>query len=141
MSIEFKSTDHHTIKRELEDKDFRSYAKRLAYAWVSTYISKGQFQPSFPIKDLIAAGRVWGIIGAELGYDLFTWLDESDFAGNVPKEIQDRYKDRYLTNDAYINALPENSPRRYSYEQYFIYLEMCKLFGVNPDIDDDLQSF
>lgn len=141
MSIEFEVQTGHGVKRQIEDKDFRNFAKRLAYAWAQSYANGNTFPPRFELEDLMASARIWGIVNAELGYDIFQWFQKAEFVGNVPSDVKEKYNERYVVNQAYIDSLPTNIAKKYSYEQYFIYREMCKVFGVDPNIDDDLQSF
>ena len=141
--IEFSAKDTYNVRKTLEDADFRHFAKQLAYRWADYYaaskgaISQDSIMSWMLVEEAIAAARFWNILNAEFAYDLSTWLKESKFVANVPSDAAKEYEGRFSVDPDYIQSLPESAPKRYSYEQYFVYREICKALGVDPDVTDE----
>ena len=142
--IEFPITIPTSIRKTLEDRDFRRFAKQIACNWADYYAATKVKSNSTTlllnwtqVESILAAARFWNIISASLAYDISTWLTKAPFVGNVPKNIRNEYDQKYLTNDKYLEYLEATSPMKYRYEQYFIYKELCEVFDVDPDVNDE----
>lgn len=141
--IEFLVKKTYKFRRDLEDEDFRHFAHQLACKWADYYTaSDGILAPDnvkywLLLQEAIGSARFWNIINAEFAHDLSSWLKESEFVGNVPSYAAKEYEARFSVDPNYIQSLPESAPKRYSYEQYFVYKEVCKALGVDPDVTDE----
>lgn len=132
------------VRKTLEDKDFRHFAKQLAYAWSDYYtnVSKNPNDPSLIMKwaeveTILASARFWNIIGASFAYDVSAWLQAAEFVNNVPAPVREEYDQKYLVRDTYRDSLKYGTPKKYCYEQYFIYLEVCKALGADSSVEDE----
>lgn len=141
--IEFPIKNPSNIRKTLEDKDFRHFAKQLAYHWSRWYGSSqltndksALFLDWAEVETALASARFWNIISASLAYDISTWLQASEFVDNVPTLVMEEYDQKYLVHDTYKDSVKYGVPPKYCYEQYFIYKELCAAFGVEPIRED-----
>ena len=140
--IEFSVKETYKFRKDLEDEDFRHFAHQLAYKWEDYHAaSEGIFTPDkvkswMLLQEVIGSARFWNIINAEFAHDLLAWLQESEFVGRVPPDTAKEYEERFSADLRQIKSLPKSMPKRYSLEQYFIYKEVCKVFGADPNVSD-----
>ena len=86
------------VRKTLEDKDFRHFAKQLAYTWSDYYTSVKRYPDNSAalldwaeVETVLASARFWNIISAHLAYDISTWLKDAEFVDNVPTLVMEEY--------------------------------------------------
>ncbi len=140
--IEFSVKETYKFRKDLEDEDFRHLAHQLAYKWADYYAaSEGIFTPDkvkswMLLQEVIGSARFWNIINAEFAHALSTWLKESEFVSHVPSSVAHEYQTRFSVDPKQFRLMPKFLPKRYSLEQFFVYKEICKAFGVAPYAQD-----
>ena len=140
--IEFLVKKTYKFHKYLDDEDFRHFAQQLAYKWADYYAaSDGILVPDnvkcwMLLQEVIGSARFWNIINAEFAHDLSSWLKESEFVSHVPSSVAHEYQARFSVDPKQFRLMPKFLPKRYSLEQYFVYKEVCKAFGVAPYAQD-----
>ena len=141
--IEFLVKKTYKFRKDLEDEDFRHFAHQLACKWADYYTASdgGIIAPDnmkywLLLQEAIGSARFWNIINAEFAHDLSAWLKESEFVSHVPSSVANEYQARFSVDPKQFRLMPKFLPKRYSLEQYFVYKEVCKAFGVAPYSQD-----